>query len=294
MNYLVYRACDAASDLANRILESNPVLEGLGNAKTIRNNNSSRFGKFVTMRFDERNKLIGAEIQARSMPPPRRRRVTAMHSNHRVTTICDRHVTITCNHHRIWSQTFLLEKSTICDHHVTIMCNHHRPPSQTFLLEKSRVVSTTAEAERNYHVFYHVLVGSGLLDDREPRSYRLLNRSGCTVIPRVDDAEEHATIVSALGDCGVSDDDTAQVQQAVAAILCLGNLEFGDEENDSHAYVSDPLPVLPRADECNHLLFHTCRYVSDPATCARAAELLGTTPAAMEDALLKATLQVEK
>ena len=67
MNYLVWRACDASYDLANRILESNPVLEGLGNAKTVRNNNSSRFGKFVTMRFDGMDtvnpKLIGAEIQ---------------------------------------------------------------------------------------------------------------------------------------------------------------------------------------------------------------------------------------
>ena len=32
MNYLVWRACDESSDLSNRILESNPVLEGLGNA----------------------------------------------------------------------------------------------------------------------------------------------------------------------------------------------------------------------------------------------------------------------
>uniref|UniRef100_A0AAY4AL27 Myosin-7 n=1 Tax=Denticeps clupeoides TaxID=299321 RepID=A0AAY4AL27_9TELE len=49
--------------LEDQIIQANPALEAFGNAKTIRNDNSSRFGKFIRIHFDTRGKLASADIE---------------------------------------------------------------------------------------------------------------------------------------------------------------------------------------------------------------------------------------
>ena len=185
MNYLVWRASGADGahgSLSTRILQSNPILEGLGNAKTVRNNNSSRFGKYVTMRFDERNMLQGAEVQ-------------------------------------------------------------------TFLLEKSRVVATTAKGERNYHVFYHVLLGSGLLPEADPMKLRLLSRSGTTTVPsselqafriKTSRIEYHLKPQDEVG--GNAED---WVEEITEVMLAAEEGDDDDADRDYGAFMGDYNEVVP-------------------------------------------------
>ncbi|EOD09565.1 hypothetical protein EMIHUDRAFT_448407 [Emiliania huxleyi CCMP1516] len=62
MKYLAMRASDLLSSLSEKVLECNPILETFGNAKTVMNHNSSRFGKFTRIHFDARNWLVGADV----------------------------------------------------------------------------------------------------------------------------------------------------------------------------------------------------------------------------------------
>jgi myosin heavy chain 6/7 len=59
---------DASKDpkkgtLEDQVVQTNPVLESFGNAKTVRNDNSSRFGKFIRIHFGPTGKLAGADIE---------------------------------------------------------------------------------------------------------------------------------------------------------------------------------------------------------------------------------------
>jgi myosin heavy chain 9/10/11/14 len=106
-----------------QVLDSNPLLEAFGNAKTVKNNNSSRFGKFIQVNFTEHGKILSARIY-------------------------------------------------------------------NYLLEKSRVVGIQPE-ERNYHIFYQLILGA---DEKERKKhnirdldyYHFLNQ-GCYDVDETDD-----------------------------------------------------------------------------------------------------------
>ncbi|XP_005800878.1 unconventional myosin-XIX isoform X2 [Xiphophorus maculatus] len=54
---------DAVERIERRVLDSNPLMEAFGNACTLRNNNSSRFGKYIQLQMNRAQLLVGASVQ---------------------------------------------------------------------------------------------------------------------------------------------------------------------------------------------------------------------------------------
>uniref|UniRef100_A0A8B9G740 Myosin motor domain-containing protein n=1 Tax=Amazona collaria TaxID=241587 RepID=A0A8B9G740_9PSIT len=51
------------TNIETKVLASSPIMEAIGNAKTTRNDNSSRFGKYIQIGFDKRYHIIGANMR---------------------------------------------------------------------------------------------------------------------------------------------------------------------------------------------------------------------------------------
>ncbi|XP_058482974.1 unconventional myosin-XIX [Solea solea] len=59
----VVKSQDTVEKIERRVLDSNPIMEAFGNACTLRNNNSSRFGKYIQLQLDRSQLLVGASVQ---------------------------------------------------------------------------------------------------------------------------------------------------------------------------------------------------------------------------------------
>ncbi|XP_028300925.1 unconventional myosin-VIIa [Gouania willdenowi] len=209
--------------IEQQILEANPILEAFGNAKTIRNDNSSRFGKYIDINFTKGGAIDGASIEQ-----------------------------------------YLLEKSRVC---------------------------RQALNERNYHVFYYMLMGmpaekKKILSLGNATNYKYLTMGNCTTCEGRDDVKEYAHFCAALKILTFTESDSWEISKLLAAILHLGNVDFKgtlvnnlegcDITKSSHfTMVCQLLEVSPKALETSltQRSFMTSREsVVKPLTSAQAVD----------------------
>jgi len=183
--------------IASQVLQSNPILESFGNARTIRNDNSSRFGKFIELHF-----AAGAAAAAAAAVGTAAGKGTLMGAS---------------------IATYLLEKVRIIS-----QAEGERNYHIFYQLLKG------ADAEERAALGLGEFVEEGGKEGGKEVGFHYLSQSGCMLRQDgADDAEDYERTRKAMEIMGFSNEEQAWVMKVVAAVLHLGNLRFAVREQSS-------------------------------------------------------------
>ncbi|XP_050441018.1 myosin heavy chain 95F isoform X1 [Adelges cooleyi] len=193
LRYLCYQWGSTNGPAADqKILDANPVLEAFGNAKTTRNNNSSRFGKFMEVHFDSSCLVVGGYI----------------------------------NHYLLEKSRVCIQSSEERNYHVFyLLCAGATPEIRSKL-------SLANPDSFNYLKKGCTQYFTDNQTSNKLESYqksKLQNKQGGLKDPMLDDVKGFATMDEALSRLGLSSKERCDIYTIVAAVLHLGNIEF--EEN---------------------------------------------------------------
>lgn len=198
--HLLKYLCDTwgaeAGSLEQKILDANPVLEAFGNAKTTRNNNSSRFGKFIEVHFDKTFKVAGGHISHYLLEKSR---------------ICSPQ-----GDERSYHIFYMLMAGA--PEGLRQSLGLTKPDDYNYLKSACTRYFTTSASERK--------LGSG------QKSADHTSKGPLRDI-LLDDIGDFLALDKALSRLGMSDSERLQIYTTVAAVLHLGNIEFEDNPEDT-------------------------------------------------------------
>jgi myosin heavy subunit/WD40 repeat protein len=191
------------TNVEKQVLESNPMLEAFGNARTLRNDNSSRFGKFIVLQFQSvggittpglaggRSRLCGAKVQ-----------------------------------------TYLLEKVRVVDHQEGERNYHifYEACASALTLKEGTIYHYPQKLKKDkiLEEYSFDLDGFSALSN-----YTYLTRSSCVTLNGVDDVEMFERRIHAMQTIGISNAHIQDIFKVIAAVLQLGNTKFDAPPSNS-------------------------------------------------------------
>ncbi|CAI2349946.1 unnamed protein product [Caenorhabditis sp. 36 PRJEB53466] len=194
LRYLCENWGAEAGPIQQRLLETNPILEAFGNAKTLRNNNSSRFGKFVQIHFAENGSVAGGFVSHYLLETSRVCRQTSGERNYHIF------------------YQLIAGSSPEFYKHLALS------PPHTFNYLK--------HGSTGFFAHFNSSSAAKVAKDRFSEA-KFSNDS------MVDDWSDFQRLEKALSSSGIGSEEQKFIWSTVAGILHLGNVEFEENANDS-------------------------------------------------------------
>ncbi|CAF4334117.1 unnamed protein product, partial [Rotaria sp. Silwood2] len=177
--------------IEDRINESNPLLEAFGNAKTTRNNNSSRFGKFIEVHFNDKHRVVGGYISHYLLE---KSRVCVQSKDER-------------NYHVFYQLCAGASESTRRELRLSSPDNFHylnRGCTQYFCNSQAEKLLSKTSRSQDF-------ISKGPLHD-----------------PQLDDLNNFNECNQSMDQMGLTTQDKLNIYSTVAAVLHVGNIDFED------------------------------------------------------------------
>ncbi|XP_006897024.1 PREDICTED: unconventional myosin-VI isoform X1 [Elephantulus edwardii] len=183
-------------DIDDRIVEANPLLEAFGNAKTVRNNNSSRFGKFVEIHFNEKSSVVGGFVSHYLLE---KSRICVQGKEER-------------NYHIFYRLCAGASEDIRGKLHLS------SPDNFRYLNRGCTRYFATKETDKH------------ILQNRKSPEYL---KAGSLKDPLLDDHGDFIRMCTAMKKIGLDDEEKLDLFRVVAGVLHLGNIDFEEAGSTS-------------------------------------------------------------
>ncbi|KAF8792402.1 Myosin heavy chain like protein [Argiope bruennichi] len=201
-------------NLEDQVIQTNPVLEAFGNAKTVRNDNSSRFGKFIRIHFGPMGKLAGADIETYLLE---KARVISQQPLER-----SYHIFYQIMSGKIKNlKEKLLLSDDIHDYH--------------FVSQGKIDIPGVDDAEEMQLTDFNLPpITEKVLLSNNIRDYHFVSQ-GKTDIPGVDDGEDMLVTDNGFDVLGFTDEEKLNIYKITGSVMHLGELKFKQRPREEQA-----------------------------------------------------------